>query len=61
MGNLAFLAFVDPIGVVTTPSSMEFLWVPRACESLLDSLWIAYGMADPISKPAWRYTIGSNP
>ena len=23
--------------------------------------WIAYGMADPISKPAWRYTIGSTP
>ena len=34
---------------------------PRACESLLDSWWMAYGMADPISKPAWRYTIGSTP
>ena len=34
---------------------------PRACESPLDSRWIAYGMADPISKPAWRYTIGSTP
>ena len=22
---------------------------------------MAYGMADPISKPAWRYTIGSTP
>ena len=37
------------------------LWVPRAWESPLDSRWIAYGMADPISKPAWRYTIGSTP
>ena len=27
--------------------------------SPLESGWIAYGMADPISKPAWRYTIGS--
>ena len=34
---------------------------PRAWESPLDSRWIAYGMADPISKPAWRYTIGSTP
>ena len=34
---------------------------PRAWESLLDSRQIAYGMADPISKPAWRYTIGSTP
>ena len=34
---------------------------PRKWESLLDSRWIAYGMADPISKPAWRYTIGSTP
>ena len=30
-----------------------------AWESLLDSRWITYGMPDPISKPAWRYTIGS--
>ena len=37
------------------------LWEPRAWESQLDSRWIAYGMADPISKPAWRYTIGSTP
>ena len=22
---------------------------------------MAYGMEDPISKPAWRYTIGSTP
>ena len=22
---------------------------------------MAYGMADPISKPAWRYTIGDTP
>ena len=28
---------------------------------MLDSRWILYGMADPISKPAWRYTIGSTP
>ena len=34
---------------------------PKSWESLLDSWWIAYGMADPISKPAWRYTIGSTP
>ena len=32
-----------------------------AWESSLDSRWTAYGMADPISKPAWRYTIGSTP
>ena len=37
------------------------LWGLRAWESLLDSWWIAYGMADRISKPAWRYTIGSTP
>ena len=34
---------------------------PSAWESSLDSWWIAYGMADPISEPAWRYTIGSTP
>ena len=34
---------------------------PNARESMLDSGWIAYGMADLISKPAWRYTIGSTP
>ena len=34
---------------------------PRAWGSLLESRCIAYGMADPISKPAWRYTIGSTP
>ena len=28
---------------------------------MLDSRWIAYGMADLISKPVWRYTIGSTP
>ena len=27
----------------------------------MDSQWIAYGMADQISKPAWRYTFGSTP
>ena len=37
------------------------LWEPRSWESLLDSRWIAYGMADLISKPAWRYTVGSTP
>ena len=39
----------------------EDLWEPSAWQSLLDSRWMAYGMADPISKPAWRYTIGSTP
>ena len=34
---------------------------PKAWESQLDSRWIAYGMADSISKPAWRYTIGNTP
>ena len=34
---------------------------PSAWQSLLDLRWIAYGMANPISKPAWRYTIGSTP
>ena len=37
------------------------LWEPRAWESLFNSRWITYGMADLISKPAWRYTIGSTP
>ena len=36
-------------------------WEPEALESLSDSRWIAYGMADQICKPAWRYTIGSTP
>ena len=60
VGNFAILAFVDPIGIVTTPSGMEIFerdW--SAWRSSLDSRWIAYGMADQISKPAWRYTIGS--
>ena len=35
------------------------LWEPRAWEPPLDSWWMVYGMADPISKPALRYTIGS--
>ena len=39
----------------------EDLCEPRAWESPLKSRWIAYGMADSISKPAWRYTIGSTP
>ena len=34
---------------------------PSAWESLLDSRCVMYGMADQISKPAWRYTIGSTP
>ena len=59
--DFAILAFVDPIGIVTTPSGMEIFesqghgnlcWTPG--ESRMD-LW------DPISKPAWRYTIGSTP
>ena len=37
------------------------LWKPMPWESRLDSGWIAYGMADQISKPAWRYTIGNTP
>ena len=39
----------------------ENLCEPSVWESLFDSWWIVYGMADPISKPAWRYTIGSTP
>ena len=39
----------------------EFPGEPRAWEPLSDSWWIAYGMANPISKVAWRYTIGSTP
>ena len=34
---------------------------PSAWDSLFNSRWIAYGMADLISKPAWRYTIGNTP
>ena len=34
---------------------------PRSWESPLDSRWIAYGMGVPISRPAWRYTIGGTP
>ena len=30
---------------------------PSTCKPLLESQWIAYGTADPISKPAWRYII----
>ena len=30
-------------------------------EPRLDSRWMAYRMADLISKPVWRYTIGSAP
>ena len=37
------------------------LWWPSAWESQLDSRWIAYGMADPISKPASRYDIEGTP
>ena len=66
VGNFAILAFVDPIGIVTTPSGME-VFESQGHGSLsltlrsLDSWWIAYEMADPISKQAWRYTIGSTP
>ena len=35
----------------------EDLPEPRVEEFLSNSQWIAYGMADPISKTAWRYTI----
>ena len=59
MDNFAILAFVDPIGIVTTPGGHGDLRESSAWESSLDSRWIAYGMADPIFKPAWRYTIGS--
>ena len=34
---------------------------PSAWKSSLDSWWIAWGMADLISKPAWRYNIESSP
>ena len=61
VGNFAILTFVDPIGIVTTPSGMGIFKGPNAWESQLDSRWIAYGMADPISKPALRYTVGSTP
>ena len=37
------------------------LWEPKTWESMLVSWWMAYGMADPICKPAKRYTIGSTP
>ena len=37
------------------------LWEPRTCESPLDFQWIAHGIADAISKQAWRYTIGDTP
>ena len=39
----------------------EDLWEPKAWESLLNSKWISYGMADLISKAGWRNTIGSTP
>ena len=54
--NFAILAFVDPIWIVTTPSGMEIFG-----SQVHGSLCRAYGMADMISKPAWRYTIGSTP
>ena len=61
VGNFAIFAFVDPIGIVTTPSDMKIFESQGHGNFPLDSRWIAYGMADPISKPAWRYTIGSTP
>ena len=61
MGNFAIFAFVDPIGIVTTPSSME-IFESQGHGSLR---WTPGGSrmerGDPISKPAWRYTIGSTP
>ena len=39
----------------------EYFWVPSAWDSSSDSQWIAYGTADPISKPAWRYTFEGTP
>ena len=59
--NFAILAFVDPTGIVTTPSGMEISegqghgslrWTPGG----LRMEWRIQ-----ISKPAWRYTIGSTP
>ena len=32
-----------------------------AWESRFNSRWIAYGMAVPISKTAWRYTLEGTP
>ena len=61
MGNFAIFAFVDPIWIRHHAEWHGDLWEPSAWESLLDSRWITYGMADPISKPAWRYTIESTP
>ena len=61
VGNFAILAFVDPIGIVTTPSGMEIFesqghgslrWTPSGSRMVWQIL---------ISKPAWRYTIGSTP
>ena len=61
VGNFAILAFVDPIGIVTTPSSME-IFESQGHGSVSVGLPVdCIGMADPISKPAWRYTIGSTP
>ena len=34
---------------------------PKAWKYSLDSWWMAYAMADLISKLAWRYTIGGTP
>ena len=61
MGNFAIFAFVDPIGIVTTPSGREIFESQGHGESPLGSRWITHGMADPIFKPAWRYTMGSTP
>ena len=58
--NFAILAFVDPIGIVTTLSGMEIF----ECQEHGSLRWtpgVVYEMANPISKPAWRYTIGSTP
>ena len=59
--NFAILAFVDPIGIVTTRSGME-ISEGQGHGSLCPTPGeVRSKMADPISKPAWRYTIESTP
>ena len=60
MDNFSILAFVDPIGIVTTPGGME-ISVSQVHGSFCWTPGIAYGMADLIFQPAWRYTIESTP
>ena len=61
VGNFAILAFVDPIGIVSTPSSIKIFESQEHVSLCWTPGGIAYGMADPISKPAWRYTIENTP